>query len=165
MKRNQTFHETLIPLLVEGIGARSYLEFGTYKNETISRVRCERRIGVDTAPIENISDIEFYRTTTAEFIREHAARLAPFDFVFIDADHSADAVEADLWGIWPHIAPEGLVCLHDTNPETEADTIPGLCGDCWRLLPLLPSSGWGESVTLPYHPGLTIIRKRVKWGP
>lgn len=163
MKRDQTFHERLIPLLVEGIGARSYLEFGTHKNETISKVNCPMRYGVDLAPIRNISDIFFFQMSTQEFIAHHAAKYAPFNFVFIDADHSASAVENDLRGIMPHVSEEGLVCLHDSNPATIADTVAGLCGDCWTLLPMLTNRM--ECLTLPYHPGLSIIRNRVRWRP
>lgn len=163
MKRNQTLHETLIPLLVEGIGAQSYLEFGTYDNSTIGKVRCPKRYAVDTKPIL-VPGIEFFTMTTQEFISFEAKKYAPFDFVFIDADHSAAAARADFFGIIDYVSPEGLVCLHDTNPETEADTAPGYCGDSWRFANMLWGDGC-EAVTLPYHPGITIVRNRKSWGP
>ena len=169
MKRNQTLHETLIPLLVEGLGAKTYLELGTHENETIGKVRCERRFGVDiyAKPDTNMTfpdgGMAIFRMTTQDFIRDIAEKFAPYDFVFIDADHSADAVRADFGGIWPFVSSEGIVCLHDTNPGTVADTAPGLCGDSWKTARRLSVDF--EAVTLPYHPGLTIIRKREKWGP
>lgn len=159
MRRHQTFHEALIPLLVKGIGAEKYLEFGTHLNETYNKVKCKRKWGVDI----NAKIPACFKMTTAEFILEHAARCGPFDFVFIDADHSAEAVLADFYGIWPYVSPEGLVICHDTNPQYPEDTIPGLCGDAWKSAQEI--SKRHESVTLPYHPGLTIIRKREKWGP
>jgi len=162
VKRDQTLHERLIPLLVEGIGATTYLELGTFDNATISKVRCRRRIGVDKRAVR-CPDVQMFEMRTDRFIENHAKRVAPFDFVFIDADHSAASVEADFHGIWPYVSDEGIVCLHDTNPETEKDTAPGLCGDAWRFAKRLSSTV--ECVTLPYHPGLTIIRKRVQWGP
>jgi len=40
----------------------------------------------------------------------------PIDFLFIDGDHSWDAIARD-WADWtPHIAPGGLVALHDSRP-------------------------------------------------
>lgn len=162
MKRDQTFHEILIPLLVSGMGAQSYLEFGTHQNETISKVSCAARYGVDPTPVE-IPGIEFFRMSTIEFLRDHARRLAPFDFVFIDADHSAQAVETDFHGVWPHVSPDGLVCLHDLNPETPTDAVPGFCDDGWKFTPMLV--GKFEAIVLPYHPGLAIVRKRGTWGP
>lgn len=163
MNRLQTFHETLIPMLVEAVGARSYLEFGSGRGETISKVRCEKRYGVDREGVE-IAGCGIFKMETEEFILKHAAQLAPFDFVFIDADHAVDAVRRDFSGIISHVAPEGLVLLHDTNPETTADTVSGLCADSWKFAFHLLGAGY-ESVTIPFHPGLTIVRNRVLWGP
>jgi len=114
-------------------------------------------------------ELAYFRMTTQQFIENHAARLAPFDVVFIDADHSEDAVRKDFDGIWPYVSKEGLILLHDTNPETIKDTEPGLCGNAWLFAQDLfldhNDTPMYEVVTLPYHPGLTIIRKRISWGP
>jgi len=167
MNRLQSFHEVLIPLLVEAMGVTTYLELGTDQNQTIGKVRCPRRIGVDKAAALCEGAIMFSMPIQA-FIGEKAGSLAPFQFVFIDADHSAESVGQDFRGIWPFVEDEGLVVLHDTNPETESDTDPGLCGDAWKFahdLWLRQHHDCYESLTLPYHPGLTLVRKRVSWGP
>ena len=57
----------------------------------------------------------------------------------------------------------GLYILHDTNPETEKDAKPGLCDNAWEAA--FEISSVEEAVTLPYCPGLTIVRKRESWGP
>src|SRR5437773_1078990 len=106
MIRNQTFHERLIPLLVEGIGAQSYVELGTHLNETISKVRCDKRVGVDVNAVDCDGCI-MLKMTTEEFFAENAAKLAPFDFVFLDCDHELHAVRADFLGIMPYVSPEG----------------------------------------------------------
>ena len=153
-------------MLVEGLGCESYLEFGTYVNETIGLVECPKRFGVDPRVVlGNVEDIHFFQMTTQEFIKGHAEDVGPFDFVFIDADHSAAAVREDFHGIWPHVSPEGIVCLHDTNPESKNDTKPGFCGDAWKFAQELTECKEFECLTLPYHPGLSLIRKRVSWGP
>ena len=165
MTQDGTFHQLIIPRLVEVIGAESYLEFGVHWNETIGRVECPRKYGVDVRLLKiEIPNTKLFEMTTEEFIRDEAARYAPYDFVFIDADHSAKAVRADFFGIMDHVSPEGLVCLHDTNPETVGDTAKGLCGDAWKFAEILWRDGY-EAVTLPYHPGLTIVRNRQIWGP
>jgi predicted O-methyltransferase YrrM len=163
VKRNQTLHETLIPAIVEGIGAECYLELGTHENETIGKVNCKRRYGVDINPTYT-ARVRHYAMTTQHFIEKYADDLAPFDVVFIDADHRYPSVLLDFVGIWPHVADEGLVILHDTNPETKEDTAHGLCGDAWKMAERLVKEG-EEAVTIPYHPGLTIVRKRKTWGP
>lgn len=165
MRRDQTAHESLIPLLVEIIGARCYLELGVYDFTTIRKVREQnpdcRCIGVDSKRIGYVPPgIEFFHMTTKEFFGQERG-IRP-DLVFIDADHNAFSVQDDATWSWEILSGEGLMLLHDTNPETVADTAPGLCGNAWEYAKAMEFS---EAVTLPYHPGLTIIRKRMKWGP
>jgi predicted O-methyltransferase YrrM len=153
----------IIPALVAVVGAQSYLELGTHLNETIGNVKAPKRFGVDinVVPCDGAT---MFKMTTAEFIAKHAATHAPYDVVFIDADHNAKSVASDFYGILPYVVHDGLVLLHDTNPETEADSAPGFCGDAWRFARTLHDERF-ECVTLPYHPGLTIVRNRFLWGP
>ena len=169
MKRDQTLHEELIPLLVDRMGVQSYLELGIYQNDTIQHIvkRCRNLAihGVDVnEPHVRLPGVFYHIMRTDEFIENHAAKYAPFDFVFIDADHNANSASADMVGILKYVADEGLILLHDTNPETLADTDPGACGDSWRLTRIFHDLAY-EAVTLPYHPGLTIFRNRVTFGP
>lgn len=163
MRRDQTAHERLVPLLVEIIGAQTYLEIGTDRNQTINKVTAPTRIGVDPNMAECAGCLMF-KMTCDEFMLENAAKLAPFDFVFIDADHSADSVRRDFLNLWPLVSADGLVVLHDTSPEHLSDAQPGFCGDAWKFVPYLIGAGH-EACTIGYHPGLTLIRKRSKWGP
>ena len=162
MRRDQAFHERLIPLLVEGVGSQTYIEIGTDANQTIGKVVAPTRIGVDPNAVELPGCIMF-KMTCAEFLLENAAKLAPFDFAFIDGDHSAPAVRADFIGLWPYIAPDGMVALHDMQPENESDAQPGYCGDAWKVG--MSIVGGFEACTLNYHPGLLLVRKRSRWGP
>ena len=169
MKRAQTLHEGLIPALAAELGVTRYLELGIHQNETIGGVMeaCPDAyvVGVDRyEPAEWVLGVNYRIMSTVEYLAGPVATDGPFDMVFIDADHNSEAVLTDFHGVWPHVAPDGLVLLHDTNPETVADTSPGLCGDGWKAARQLTQSGH-EAVTLPYHPGLTIVRKRVSWGP
>jgi len=56
------------------------------------------------------------RTTSADAAKGWSA---PVDFLFVDGDHSYEALRTD-WEAWsPHIAPGGIVCLHDSNATPE----------------------------------------------
>jgi predicted O-methyltransferase YrrM len=61
-------------------------------------------------------------TTGVEAARDPRVVAAPFDFVFIDGDHTYEGLRAD-WVAWsPLIAPGGIVALHDSfAPEGHAD--------------------------------------------
>jgi len=162
MKRDQTLHERLIPLLVEGIGAHAYLEIGTDQNQTIGKVIAPVRVGVDpkAVPLEGCL---MFNQTCEEFVLENAIKHAPFDFVFVDGDHSAAAVRSDFIGLWPFVAEDGMVALHDVQPENESDAQPGFCGDAWKVA--MSIVGGFEACVINYHPGLLLVRKRSRWGP
>ena len=170
MRRNQTLHEWLIPALAMETGATAYLELGCHQNETVSAMpdamgEGAKIVAVDiNEPYERIHGVDYRIMPTGDYLREWVRADGPFDIVFIDADHSARAALSDFEAVWPYVKPEGLVLLHDTNPDTEADTAPGYCGDSWIVARYLANKGY-ESVTLPYHPGLTLVRKRTSWGP
>ena len=61
--------------------------------------------------------VEWVRLTGAEAGRRHAAAShAPVDFVFIDGDHTYQAVRDD-WEAWsPLVESGGFISLHDSHP-------------------------------------------------
>lgn len=64
--------------------------------------------------------VRWLRSTGAEAGRAFAtAGEEPVDFVFIDGDHSYEALEGD-WTAWsPLVAPGGLMALHDSRSTPE----------------------------------------------
>ncbi len=50
-----------------------------------------------------------------EFVIEKAREFGPYDFIFIDADHTYPAVHADWVNYSPMIAPGGVFAFHDTQ--------------------------------------------------
>ena len=166
MITDRTFHEWFIPTLAGRLKISSYLEIGLYHGDTIMAVKKIRPhahcIGVDRVHVE-LEGVTVFDMDSARFWRECAVGWR-FDMIFIDADHSADAAREDFARAWEHITAEGLVILHDTNPHTVGETAPGYSGDCWKFAQELHARGF-EAVTLPFNPGLTIVRNRVHWGP
>ena len=60
--------------------------------------------------------VRWVRTTGAEAAQRHAVHKAePIDFIFIDGDHSYDAIAADWYGWSPLVGPRGVVALHDSR--------------------------------------------------
>lgn len=74
---------------------------------------------------------------------ERAAPFGPFDFLFIDGDHSYQGVRAD-WLTWsPLVRPGGLVAFHDTWPNGDRHE-PGVVGWVDELRHHRPSIEWTD---------------------
>lgn len=104
------------------------------------------RHGLQEAELVPLDSVERYRRDrqTLHFVQgdshapETVARVrallpAPIDLLFIDADHTYEAVKADLEMYRPLVAEDGLIALHDILPH---DNVP----DCqvhllWAELP------------------------------
>ncbi len=49
--------------------------------------------------------------------------LEPFDFVFVDGDHSTEGVDADINAWWRHLKPTGWMIGHDWNMASVRDGV------------------------------------------
>jgi predicted O-methyltransferase YrrM len=178
----QTMHEYLLPLLARAIHARYYLELGLATGSSFWPVVEQQikffggeAVGVDTGEVVvRAACARIYQMETDRFFAEIAPTLPyQFDLVFIDADHRYAQLCRDFEHALGVTRDHGLVCLHDTYPSDVRFTTDGYCADSYRLAAelSLPGSGWAsrvEAVTLPFHPGLTIVRKRAQhlaWVP
>lgn len=58
-------------------------------------------------------DLQAYPAIGLEVCQTHS----PFDAVFLDADHRSEAVLSDLRLLSSHIAPDGIIILHDMGED------------------------------------------------
>jgi predicted O-methyltransferase YrrM len=143
-----------------------YVELGVKKGYTIKRMApfVEKAFGVDIAPLAlDIPNVTLVQNTTLGFAESLGNRKPFIDMLFIDADHSHDAVMADFTAFFPYVMPgTGLILMHDTHPINPQLVMPGYCDDAWQTAEHLHKSvGKGyEICTLPGPwAGLSIVRK------
>lgn len=74
---------------------------------------------------------------------EIARGLGPFDFAFIDGDHSYEGVRADWHAYSPLVRPGGIVAFHDTWPNHDRHE-PGVVRWVDELRHHLPSIEWTD---------------------
>lgn len=163
------FHHGFIAALARRMRPAVYVEFGLGPEATTLRAvapHCGKAYGVDVErpagwAMEEIPQVEFFRGKTEEFILNVLPQIGPIEMAFIDADHRMSAVLRDFRCLMPHMADNGILLLHDTYPENEGYADARWCGDAWRVADVIHGESAGvEAVTLPFPPGLTIIRKR-----
>lgn len=78
---------------------------------------------------------------TLACIEQHVDRDGPFDFAFIDGDHTYDGVRNDWHNYSRFIRPGGLVAFHDTWPNGDRHE-PGVVKWVDELRHQLPSIEW-----------------------
>ena len=95
---------------------------------------------------------------TTEMVERLRALLddQPLDFLFIDGDHSYDAVKRDFELYAPLVRPGGLIAMHDINPDS-GDPAGPISGDVPRVwAELRESHRTREIVHAPPGEGLGI---------
>lgn len=162
------WHEDFIVHLAGVIQPKVYVELGLYRCYLFNRIIpfAEQLIGIDISAeagqsMQQSSKTRFFKGTTQDFARELAVRPLQIDMLFIDADHSQEAVLQDFLTFLPFVAPHGIILLHDTHPRDEAMMDPKWCGTACKAIEILAQDTQSyELMTIPVPPGLTICRKR-----
>lgn len=162
------WHEDFILFLVSIVRPKVYVELGLYQCALFNRVIpfAETLIGVDIngeagQHMNNLPNTRFFHGTTQAFAKELSAQPLQIDMLFIDADHSREAVLQDFHDFFPYVAPHGLILMHDSHPGNIEMMDPTLCGTAYQAIEELSKvNNFYEMMTIPISPGLTICRKR-----
>lgn len=175
----KTLHDTLRPAF--------YLEIGIETGRTLRLAGAgtiaigidpNPRIPADT-PLPGRTRV-VARTSQAFFADPQATASLPgaIDLAFIDGDHRFEAVLHDFIAVEAHMAPNGIIALHDTwplNPGTATETrrTGFYTGDCWKLIPCLravrpdlrlltiPTAPTGLTLVTALDPTSTVLRDRL----
>jgi hypothetical protein len=74
---------------------------------------------------------------------------------------TTEQVLKDFINVKDMVIDDGFIILHDTYPCDERMTLPNHSNDCWETIleiKLKYSDEW-EYITLPFNPGLTLLKK------
>ena len=174
----ETFdHPSFLAQMAKWIKPNLYVEFGIRHGTSLEQIApyCKKIHGVDINPINSeltnqFPQLVFHQMTTDEYVSDIINKMKPspnIDMIFIDACHESNQVFKDFEGIFPFVMEDGFIFLHDTYPYNICMTAPDLCNDCYRVPYLIKNkySNMCEMVTLPFNPGLTIIKKKTTMTP
>jgi SAM-dependent methyltransferase len=149
--------------LLETSDRGRFLEIGVQAGVCGSRIRAREKWGVDPEPraLARTKYARFFQCTSDEFFEDLPAKET-FDVVFIDGLHHAEQTMRDAEHALKHLAPEGVIVLHDCNPQTElAQRVPRETGvwngDCWKTLVRLRQRQDLQAFTIDADHGLGIV--------
>ena len=110
---------------------KRYLELGIDAGWTFDNVPCKDKVGIDIKPEV---EPDYCMTTDKYFAKLHNqfTENEVFDLIFIDADHSAQAVVKDFNNSVNCLTYDGLILIHDLAPRAEEEI--GACGDGFKWL-------------------------------
>lgn len=154
-------HTDMIVQIVKSVNCKNYLELGVYDGATLERVSSvvPRVIGVDVVDYRKNKSIgEFHQTTTQNFLNNFNEIV---DVIFIDADHSFEAVKLDFKGSLKNLNEFGIIILHDTDPISEKYTSREHCEDSYKIIDWIKTEYPEMDVfTFPIsEAGLTIVKR------
>ena len=140
-------HEAFVESIAKQLKPSIYVELGVYHSsnfkQVVPHVR-DKAFAVDIkreferhksdAPIAS-----FHVMTTEEFYKMWSVEIKlDIDMIFIDADHSKEAVLQDVKNFLPFLKEDsGIMLLHDTWPLDKRQTAPGYSGDCYKVTKVL----------------------------
>lgn len=161
--KNQEFMP-LIKFLVDMYQPDTYVEVGIQKGYCFKQIAplVKNAIGIDIKLLFDLPDATLIENTSLNVAKNW--KYGKIDLIFIDGDHSHEAVLADVDAFLPYLRPcTGLMLLHDTYPGKPEFAIDGYCSDAWKsAVKIHRNLNYSdiEIVTLPGpYAGLSILRK------
>jgi hypothetical protein len=124
----------LINYLIKKFNYKTYLEIGVDGGDCFSNVTCDHKTSVDPAEGAYSHARPTYKTTSDVFFTYNTNK---FDIIYIDGLHHSEQVDKDIENSIRCLSENGVVVLHDSNPETElCQRVPResdyWLGDVWK---------------------------------
>ena len=162
---SETFdHKAFFDFFCSWLKPERYLELGGRDGINFRTVakHSKKAIGVDKYPCPfGLEDnMEYHHMYTDQYF-ENLSDDVKFDCVFIDADHSHEQSLKDFMNVKDRVIEDGFIFFHDTYPYDEWMTVPRHCNDVYRTALYIKENliDEFEIVTLPFNPGVTIVKK------
>ena len=161
---NQNMYYDLMPILARIIRAKKYLELGIDQGQLIRIMSgtVERCVGVDIQDIiTDKNGFVFRQCSTDAFF---ASNDEYFDMIFIDALHQFEQIKIDFNNSIKYLNTNGIICLHDTDPESKECAAVDYAGDCYKMVKYIHDNYAYrfDILTLPTdNSGITIVKSKL----
>jgi hypothetical protein len=129
----------VIRAAVSELRAERYLEIGVKDGVCFHAIDVPTRVAVDPhfafrpplvararTLLHASTGSLYFETTSDDFFRRHAHRVAPFDLVFVDGLHTYEQAYRDVVNSLERLRGGGVIVIHDCNPASPAAAAPTL---------------------------------------
>ena len=147
----------IIEQIIRSCNIKSYLELGISYGTTYQHIKdlLEIAHAVDIVDIKFIDRNSFFLMSTDVFF---AQNKNTYDMIFIDASHEFRQVKKDFQNSVKILNEEGLIILHDTNPQSRELLVSNRCGDSFKMNDWLRGQKKYQFITIPMdEAGLTLV--------
>ena len=133
----------------------SYLELGVEVGRTFKRIEqlVPKTIAVDIKKMFVPQKGTFFLETTTKFFERNKDE---FDMIFIDAGHAINYVRYDLENSLKILSSNGVLILHDTNPEEMSLTLKE-CLDAYKIVDEIDTDKYFTFTFPTDNSGMTIL--------
>jgi len=99
--------------------AVSVFSVDTFQANTAGTVQMDELTTLDKykRTIEGLPNVDYYIGTSALYAATARRDKQEYDLIFLDADHSYEAVKQDIALWWPRLKDGGIMAFHDYHPE------------------------------------------------
>lgn len=137
-----------------------YLEIGVQdRTQCFDHIPAGRKWGVDP----NGGGATHLQTSDAFFAS--LPREEAFDLIFIDGDHHHEQVVRDIDNALRHLAPGGVLVMHDCLPISRDYENPSLCYTAWRAFAKLRERLDIEAFCGDFDHGVGVARRGSNTAP
>jgi hypothetical protein len=145
----------IIQNIINKKGFKSFLEIGSFNNDTFDKIFIPNKIGVDPQKGGNV------RLTSDEFFKTNKSF---FDIIFIDGLHLYEQVRKDFFNSLNFLNPGGIILIHDCLPNKYRDQARLRShelwnGDVWKLIVELRTLDYLELYTIIADHGVAIVKR------
>ncbi len=161
-------HPQIIYLLAKAFNVSKYLEIGIRDSPVVVKMKnvANELHGVDIKICDSGKlYTKFHNMASDDFFENNINFNDYFDMIFIDANHDIDFVRRDFDNSFRCVRNHGLIVMHDTYPHSAVYLASHYCSDAYKIGSYIKSKysskGLCSYITLPFHPGLSIVRKTI----
>lgn len=122
----------IINRFIKERGYKDYLEIGVFTGECIREVIAENKTGVDPGSEGHIAPEVTHGMTSDYFFNSIKGSDKMYDIIFIDGLHISYQVAVDIENSLLHLRDNGVIVIHDCNPEKEVYTLVPRVSAIWH---------------------------------